>query len=120
MDRKNIDTVLRLYDSILQSEGYSPVCSNTSKRVLTKEEHLNHARWMCNEAIKEEDDIKAMRWLGYIQGVFGAFGVFSVDEMRAHNAPSKYKENIQDQISDVCYRYIGLERAKTNLRELLT
>ena len=30
---------------------------------------------------------KLMRWLGFMQGVLHAKGIYSIDEMRAHNAP---------------------------------
>jgi hypothetical protein len=30
---------------------------------------------------------KLMRWLGFLQGVLFAFGIYTVDEMRAHNKP---------------------------------
>lgn len=30
---------------------------------------------------------KLMRWLGFVQGVFYDRGIYTVDEMRAHNRP---------------------------------
>ncbi len=33
----------------------------------------------------EEDEGKANRWLGFIQGVLWSGGVYTIDEMREHN-----------------------------------
>lgn len=44
--------------------------------------------WMCERAqgfLNPEDFDKANRWLGFIQGAFWAWDVYSLDEMREHN-----------------------------------
>lgn len=48
---------------------------------------------------KEERE-KAMRWLGFMQGTFDAFNIYTVDEMREHNAMPATKK-------DVAYVYAG-------------
>jgi len=47
---------------------------------------LPHAAWMaCTIPQMEPDSInKAMRWLGFAQGVLWCFGVFSIDDLRRH------------------------------------
>lgn len=77
---------------------------------LDKPKVLSHAMWMCEqglEFLKEEprnpasshilearleDEAKqrakvekAMRWLGFVQGVLFFSGVYTIDEMRAHS-----------------------------------
>lgn len=54
---------------------------------------LAHCRWMCGriramltqEVILDRDVEKAMRWLGFVQGVLWAEGVLTIDQMRDHN-----------------------------------
>jgi hypothetical protein len=48
-----------------------------------------HLMWMCDKAefelVPQGQVDKAMRWLGFIQGVLCARGVFTLDELRAHS-----------------------------------
>jgi hypothetical protein len=46
-----------------------------------------HVMWMLEEMKKfgDEDYDKAMRWLGFVQGVLWVEGAWSIDQMRAHN-----------------------------------
>ena len=47
---------------------------------------LPHIAWMAHTAGRMEPDSihKAMRWLGFIQGVLWCFGLFSIDDLRRH------------------------------------
>ena len=54
--------------------------------------HYGHLAWMCGRAAAmpaagEAD--KAMRWLGYVQGVLVARGAFTLDQVRAHSRPGE-------------------------------
>jgi hypothetical protein len=61
----------------------------TSKSVLpTREMILNHSRWMCQELSQMEDTEKAMRWLGFVQGIFWVLGKRTIEEMRSDNRMS--------------------------------
>lgn len=51
-----------------------------------------HALWMCHEIQKmvngeppQKKRDKAMRWLGFVQGVLWSRGIYSIDDMRSHN-----------------------------------
>lgn len=59
------------------------------ERFPEKKSHaVDYAITMCEKTkgfIDEGRTEKAMRWLGFIQGVFWTEGVYSIDEMRAHN-----------------------------------
>jgi len=49
---------------------------------------IRHAHWMVEElllALEGMPEDKLNRWFGFIQGVLWATGIFSIDEMRAHN-----------------------------------
>ena len=54
-----------------------------------RSQFLNHVRWMCKEAINvlipENQIDKAMRWLGYVQGVLNVLGIYSCNELREHS-----------------------------------
>ena len=56
-------------------------------------ETLMHLAWMCQTAIRElipQDRIeKAMRWLGFIQGVLVARHFFKLDEVKNHSRPDE-------------------------------
>jgi hypothetical protein len=47
--------------------------------------HLDHIKWMLEELPEDLD--KANRWLGFIQGVLWANGMYTIDDMREHNRP---------------------------------
>lgn len=75
--------------------------------VFAKLPHIHiysHLHWMCQEIIKMADEAvgkyrracgtpiidsdlmeKAMRWLGFVQGVLWAMGQFSINQMRDQN-----------------------------------
>ncbi len=53
---------------------------------------LEHCLWMCDEALRfqgmgrlEDFREKAMRWLGFVQGVMYAEGVFSLECLIEHS-----------------------------------
>lgn len=51
---------------------------------------LSHLRFMCVESQKFIDAgkiDKAMRWLGFLQGVLWARGIYSLDDLRNHSRP---------------------------------
>lgn len=83
-DRKLRDT-LQFYCQQLHVMGYSPIenTDDESSRPL----RLNHCYWCCHQAmgfIGDQTD-KAHRWLGYVQGIFHAFGLWSLAELREHS-----------------------------------
>ena len=76
-----------------------------------KEKVLSHTMWMCEQGLEFLKDVpktaaseyvlaarlkedateksnveKAMRWLGFVQGMFFYTGHYTIDEMRAHSA----------------------------------
>jgi hypothetical protein len=49
---------------------------------------LGHCLWMLDrieEMVANNQTEKAFRWLGFVQGIFWAQGVYSIDQMRDHN-----------------------------------
>ena len=52
--------------------------------------NLKHLQLMIpkvREHLEAERIEKGMRWLGFIQGVLWAEGMYSIDELREHNSP---------------------------------
>lgn len=84
MTHDHIKQVLDLYDSRLAN--LEP-CRDDNRGSALKQ--LAHARWMCQEMKlmidRGEADDKLNRWLGFVQGVLYAHGIFSINEMREHN-----------------------------------
>lgn len=59
---------------------------------------LCHCAWMCSEISSDAlgDEVgKLMRWLCFVQGVLCSQKVYTIDELRLHNAPEKLKEEVE-------------------------
>jgi hypothetical protein len=53
---------------------------------------LSHAKEMIPKVrvfLQEKRREKAFRWLGFLQGVFYSFGIYTIEEMAEHNRPTK-------------------------------
>jgi hypothetical protein len=51
---------------------------------------IAHYKFMCDEACRFVDDNcvpKAMRWLGFLQGVLWKDGYFTLDDLKQHSMP---------------------------------
>lgn len=72
------------------SKHYPPQKQDTAELdPRNKEKVLSHTMWMCEQGIDFANTghvEKAMRWLGFIQGMFFYTGHYTIDEMRAHSA----------------------------------
>jgi hypothetical protein len=56
----------------------------------TADEREMHLRSMCDEIpaiVAHHHTEKAMRWLGFMQGVLWAGGYYTLNDLRKHNAP---------------------------------
>ena len=88
--------MLTFYCKTLKRLGYRPQpFRDIDARVGTniysagKFEVMNHALWMCDETakfIQQNRLAKAYRWIGMIQGILFMGGVFSIVELKEHNA----------------------------------
>jgi len=107
MTLKQLLRVLHEYDTLLEQRDHL----NGARRFEARNspfadalDGLSHVRWMCQEVVRflpshnvsagepppdpkeaQAKLEKAMRWLGFIQGVLWATGVRTIDEMRADN-----------------------------------
>lgn len=56
-------------------------------RLPTDDGAISHALWMCREAktFAAEKPEKAMRWLGFVQGVLWAVGGWTIEEFKGDN-----------------------------------
>lgn len=52
---------------LIDSKYMEPICKRVQKTETGKE--MWHLRWMVTQMSEEMDEGKAMRWLGYIQGI---------------------------------------------------
>lgn len=87
--------MLDLYARTLSDLGYEPrafpdtaLRHVPTNRLSGKYDMLCHALWMCGEAMRfvtEGRQAKAYRWIGMIQGLLWAHGVFSIEELKSHN-----------------------------------
>jgi hypothetical protein len=87
--------MLDFYCDLLEKQGYEPIpYPNPDARVGgsvyrgAKYDALNEAYWMCQEArklIRQGRWSKALRWIGFIQGLVWMCGLQSISEIKTHN-----------------------------------
>lgn len=90
------ELMMKRYEKKLSDLGYSPspyadieelVGSNIYGK--GKFEVLNHALWMCTQIegfIRQNRMAKAYRWIGMVQGLLFMGGVYTIAELKRHNA----------------------------------
>ena len=87
MTTEKLKSVLEFYNHYLDE-----VKNCSPKECPDDPTNFAHLMWMCDEAEMTQIPVgevdKAMRWLGFIQGVLCAKGVFTLDELRAHSRSS--------------------------------
>ncbi len=67
----------------IDAKYLAPICDRIERHEDGK--YLYHLRWMIREMNNDMSNNKAMRWLGYIQGVLvAAYGV-SLEDMKELN-----------------------------------
>jgi len=88
MTREHLEETFKLY---LDRWGrhYAPERIDTEQFFPAGERSkaMSHAMWMCErclEFLRDGDEEKANRWLGFVQATFWACGHYTIDEMRAH------------------------------------
>ena len=96
LGREQAEEMLAFYCKTLGDMGYLPKpFADMDARVGTsiysrgKFEVMNHALWMCDQArafMRQNRLAKAYRWIGMIQGILFMCGVFSIRELKGHNA----------------------------------
>ncbi len=77
-----------MYQQKLSGMGFKPIqgpidTSNNPTRV-----DIEHSMWMMDrivEFIDENDIEKVYSWFGFVQGCLWCCGIFTVNDMRAHN-----------------------------------
>ena len=82
MTTDKLRSVLRFYREWIKQGWMIEPCQSNDKPT-----HFGHLAWMCEqaEAFATEHCDKAMRWLGYIQGVLVARGYFKLTDVRTHS-----------------------------------
>lgn len=88
MTLEKVKCVLIDYRNMLWEKNYRPY----KDHALIE----RHIMWMIAEALtwKEERKEKAMRWLGFIQGVLFTKGYYTIKELKEH---SQTKESTNDR-----------------------
>jgi hypothetical protein len=74
------------YDNRLADLDVEPLeCDGKCASALVR---LSHVRWMCrriSEMVDEQAPYeKIQRWLGFVQGVLYADGIYGIDDLRRH------------------------------------
>jgi hypothetical protein len=85
-----VKQVVAAYQARLAREGYLPhqIDFDRTTADFPRSRQLEHVAWMCTEiqrALGAGEREKAMRWLGFSQGVLWAQGVYAVNELREQN-----------------------------------
>jgi len=65
---------------------YFQMLGNLGVETIERGTRLQHAKWMCAFAEGNiEDEVRANRWLGFVQGWLIVENLYSLDECRAHS-----------------------------------
>ncbi len=87
MTAEKLSSVFLLYKEWIREKGILPCRSEDSPC------HLGHLAYMADVSLTEFIPAgrreKAMRWLGYIQGVLVACGWFKLDDVKKHSMPDE-------------------------------
>ncbi len=86
MTPEQIETTLNSY--ALALTGFGIEGENLEEKPLGNLEALKHIVWMCQETknlVRGGETERAFRWLGFIQGVLWARGLYTINEMKEHN-----------------------------------
>lgn len=94
MDLERVLKVIEFYDATLERDylvlrRQLPLAPEVARTPTTHPE-LQHLRYMIGEMrglIREGRTEKAMRWLGFLQGVLWSQGVFTLEAMKNHSRP---------------------------------
>lgn len=92
MTLQDVKDVLRGYDAVLSNNG---VIVQRNRHHAT----LAHVRWMTHEVQTwgEDHREKAHRWLGFVQGVLVARGLFSLGDVKEHSRTRQVGAHIQER-----------------------
>jgi hypothetical protein len=91
MDMRQVEQVLDLYEQSLKDCGADPEQHSHDtfiSEALDPTGWQDHALSMIGpmrEMISDNRREKLFRWLGFIQGVFWANSVYTIEQMRHHN-----------------------------------
>ncbi len=83
MTDKDVINVMRVYLALPEIAAVSP--RRDAENAAARAEHIH---WMCLETIelvRQGRIEKAMRWLGFVQGVLWWAGIRSVEQMKQDN-----------------------------------
>jgi len=85
MSPDKIREVVAIYRKRLQT--VEPIQAPGDRNPAPQEAY-SHLHWMLDgieKFVAEGEFGKAYRWLGFVQGTFWAYGMYSIDQMREHN-----------------------------------
>lgn len=90
MTHEQVAQVARQYQERLAREGYEPhpIDFDRTTASFPKSRQLEHVAWLCKdlqELLKAGDAERAMRHLGFAQGVLWVHGLYAVNELREQN-----------------------------------
>jgi hypothetical protein len=98
VDAQKILGVLDIYEEKVSSMCTAPARADPHEcTVLDVPKKYAHVWWMITtlrDFIHEGRMEKAFRWLGFIQGVLWACGMYSVEDLAGHNKPSEEVLNL--------------------------
>jgi len=94
MTDEQVRQVAKAYQARLSREGYQPVQVNMDRTTASfpKSRQLEHVAWACGEMVRvldAGDRERAMRLLGFCQGVLWAHGLYAVNELHEQNQAAR-------------------------------
>ncbi len=90
MEAEKVQEVIQLYRREFEATGVGKTKYPHGKSLDQSSHSLEHCHAMLDdmdEFLKEGRTDKVFRWLGFIQGVLWAQGLYSLTELTGHNRP---------------------------------
>lgn len=87
MTNGQINDIITKYEEHLSAYGV-PMQFTAHGIVPAGDQAARHVLWMCSKVrnhLVEGRREKALRWLGFVQGVLWTFGHYTLDDVRDHN-----------------------------------
>ena len=90
MTDEQVAQVARTYQEKLSREGYEPhpIDFDRTTASFPRSRQLEHVAWLCKdlqELLRKGEGERAMRHLGFAQGVLWVHGIFAINELREQN-----------------------------------
>lgn len=98
MTDAKIEKVLSRYEAKIKEvqEQILPLTCDADQAFWDKLQHAEQMIPKMRQFLQERRREKVFRWLGFMQGIFYSFGIYTIHQMADHNRPTKQEISEQN------------------------